>query len=122
MLGIGSQLKWFEGKIMYPSYQWRSPSKRRVPRLLIENRALEVGILIYVEEPWVVFEETDIKVDQIEMNKTEPLKLYQYKFQLLPAKFKRQNTYQWMSRPSNALLLFGKDLKYYIKAFKRSSP
>ena len=119
MIGIGSKLRWFEGKIMHPASQWKSPSKRRIPRLLIENRALEVGVIIYIEEPWVVFKESDQKVDEINMEDSEQLELYQHRYQLIPARFKRQDTYQWMSKPGNALLLFGKDFKYFIKPYKR---
>ncbi len=120
MIGIGSKLRWFEGKIMHPATQWKSPSKRRIPRLLVENRALEVGVLVYVDGPWVVFEETNIKISDIDTTEAIPLEFYEHHYHLLPEKIKRQDTYEWISKPGNALLLFGKDFKYYCLASKRS--
>ena len=119
MIGIGAQLKWQDGKILYPAQTWDSPSKRRLPRLLVENRALEVGIYVYIESNWIVFEESNIPVGQFKMEEAEQLQLYQRRYQLIPARFKRQDTFEWLKKPGNALLLFGKDFKYYIIAAKR---
>lgn len=118
MIGIGAKLKWQNGRILYPAQTWDSPSKRRLPRLLVENRALEVGIYVYIEGNYVVFEESDKKVEDIKMEETEQLQVYQRRYQLIPAKFKRQDTYEWLKKPNNALLLFGKDFKYYVLASK----
>lgn len=119
MIGIGSKLKWFDGKIMHPSSQWKSPSKRRIPRLLVENRALEVGVLVYLEHPWIVFEETDMKAEDIDTTDAIPVEFYEHHYHLLPEKVKRQDTYKWISKPTNALLLFGKDFKYFVKPTTR---
>lgn len=119
MIGIGAQLKWQEGKILYPIRTWSSPSKRRLPRILIENRALEVGIYIYIEGNWVVFEESKQKVEDINQKEAEQLQVYQRRYQLIPARFKRQDTVEWLKRAGNALLLFGQDYKYYVLASKR---
>lgn len=99
---------------------WKSPSKRRIPRLLIENRAHEVGVLIYIEEPWVVFRETGIPVNQIDATEAQELEFYARHYHLLPAKFKRQDAYDWMNNPHNALLLWGEGNRYFIKASRRS--
>ncbi|TSC64774.1 MAG: Uncharacterized protein G01um101493_5 [Microgenomates group bacterium Gr01-1014_93] len=119
MIDIGAQLKWEDGKILYPSNPWKLPTKRRIPRLLIENRALEVGVYIYIEGSYVIFEESNIPTDKINLKDAQLLQIYQRRYQLIPARFKRQDTYLWMSKPGNALLLFGKELKWYILASKR---
>lgn len=118
MPSIGAKLRWREGKVLHPSEMWKSPSKRRLPRLLVEDRALEVGILIYLQEPWVIFEETDQPVGKINSKEAVQLEFYRNRFNLLPKKFKRQDTYKWLSKPGNALLLWGKDNHYFVKASK----
>jgi len=119
MSAIGAKYRWKEGKILHASRLWKSPTKRRIPRMLIEDRALEVGIKLYVEEPWFVFEETPFAAEEIDTTDAEQLEFYQNRYHLLPATFKRQDTYEWLQKPQNALLLWGKDGKYYIKGLIR---
>ncbi|OGD94053.1 hypothetical protein A2697_03545 [Candidatus Curtissbacteria bacterium RIFCSPHIGHO2_01_FULL_41_44] len=121
MSSVGAKIRWCDGKILHPSIYWKSPSKRRLPRLLIEDRALEVGVLIYVEEPWIVFRETNQKAEDIDSLGAIELEVYQGKFNLLPEKFKRQDTYQWMAKKNNALLLWGMKDHYFVKAAGRES-
>lgn len=115
MAAIGAKYKWKEGKILHASRLWRSPSKRRIPRLLIEDRAMEVGIKISIEEPWFVFEETTLHTESIDTTNAEQLEFYLGRYHLLPATFKRQDTYEWLKK-GNTLLLWGKDNRYYIKS------
>lgn len=119
MPSIGAKLRWKEGKILHPAFIWKSPSKRRLPRLLVEDRALEVGLKVSLEEPWIIFEETDQQAEKISLKEATPLEFYRNRFFLLPKKFKRQDTYKWLSKPGNALFLWGKDNHYFVKACKR---
>jgi hypothetical protein len=118
MPSIGAKIRWKEGKILHPCEMWLSPSKRRLPRLLIEDRALDVGILIYLEEPWIIFEETNQPAAQISPQEAVELELYRHRFNLLPKKIKRQDTYQWLQKLGNALLLWGTNSGYFVKASK----
>lgn len=119
MASIGARLRWREGKLWFPLSIWRSPSKRRVPRILIEDRANEVGVLIYVLEDWVVFQEAAQASSDINIDEAIQIELYQRRYQLIPAKFKRQDSLEWMAHKDNALLFFGREGKYFIKAAKR---
>lgn len=119
MASIGAKIRWKEGKILYPSMMWKSPSKRRIPRLLIEDRALEVGILIYIEGLWVVFEETNILSPEISLEESEKLEPYAKRYHLLPERLRRQDSFDWVSKEGNAALFWGKDNYYFVKPFKR---
>lgn len=116
MAAIGAKYKWVEGKIVHASRLWKSPTKRRIPRMLIEGRAMEVGVLLYIQEPWLIFEETTFLAERIDTLDAEKLEYYYGRYHLLPAIFKRQDTYEWLKKPGNALLLWGKDGRYYVKA------
>lgn len=115
MASIGAQYKWREGKILHTSSLWKYPTKRRIPRLLIEDRALEVGILMQIEEPWMVFEETKIPAIEIKEEGSERLRFYRNKFYLLPEKFEGIDTYEWLKTSGNKLLLWGEGDRYFIK-------
>lgn len=119
MASIGAKIRWKEGKILHPASYWRSPSRRRLPRLLIEDRANEVGILVYIQDLWIVFEETNQEAGKIELEDGVALEVYKLRYHLLPAKFKRQDTYEWIKKAGNALLVWGKDYKYFVKGAKR---
>lgn len=116
MASTGAQYKWREGKILHISSFWKHPTKRRIPRLLIEDRALEVGILMYIKEPWMVFEETKTPVLEISKENSEQLKFYQKRFYLLPKNFEGIDTYEWLKKPNNKLLLWGTEGRYFIKS------
>lgn len=116
MAAIGAKYKWKEGKILHASRLWKAPSKRRIPRMLIEDRALEVGIYLSIEEPWFVFAETILPADTLDTTDAIQLEFYLGRYYLLPATFKRQDTYEWLKKPGNMLLLWGKDNRYYIKS------
>ena len=116
MAAKGAKYRWKEGKILHASYLWKSPTKRRLPRLLIEDRALEVGIIVSLEEPWMVFEETDQISSKIDNQDAIELEFYLNRYYLLPEKFKNRDTYEWLKNPEHKLLLWGQGQKYYIKA------
>lgn len=115
MASIGAQYKWTEGKILHTASLWKYPTKRRIPRLLIEDRALEVGILMHIEEPWMIFEETKIPASEINKEDSERLRFYRNKFYLLPEKFEKVDTYEWLKTPGKKLLLWGEEGRYFIK-------
>ncbi|OGH23904.1 MAG: hypothetical protein A2698_01735 [Candidatus Levybacteria bacterium RIFCSPHIGHO2_01_FULL_42_15] len=121
MVAFGARIRWKNGDILHPSIMWKSPSKRRLPRLLIENRALEVAVLVYVEEPWVIFHETNLASKTIGTEESTPLEFYVNRFYLLPQKLKRQDAYQWMRKPKNAILVWGVGSEYYAKPVRRQS-
>lgn len=119
MSAKGARYKWKEGNIYHASRYWKSPTMRRPPRILIEDRAMEVGILVYVDEPWIIFSETSQKSTEISLKNAQQLELYKNRYYLLPAEFEGINTYQWMKDKKNAFLLWGFDNKYYVRAEKR---
>lgn len=118
MAAKGAKYRWKEGKILHASYLWKYPTRRRIPRILIEDRAMEVGILMYLEEPWMVFEETKTPVSKIRKQNSQELRFYFNKFFLLPEDFEGIDTYKWLSKRKNKLLLWGENGKYFIKTFK----
>ena len=107
MTAIGAKYKWLNGKILHASRLWKAPSKRRLPRILIEDRALEVGIKMYLQQPWMVFEETSEKSSEISSNGAIELEYYFNRFHLLPSTINGTDTYKWLSEPDNALLVWG---------------
>lgn len=115
MASIGAQYRWRNGKILHTASLWKYTTKRRIPRLLVEDRALEVGILMHIEEPWMVFEETQSPVSEIDKTNAERLRFYRNKFYLLPEKFDGIDTYEWLKTPGNKLLLWGEEDRYFIK-------
>lgn len=121
MAAVGAKYRWKEGKILHSARLWQAPSKRRIPRILIEDRALEVGILMHVEEPWMIFEETNQESKDISPNDAQALEYYLGRYHLLPATFKKQDTYEWLKMPGNTLLLWGINNKYYVKSFQEDS-
>lgn len=92
---------------------------RRVPRIMIEDRALEVGILVYLEEPWMVFEETTQAAENIDMKDSIKLEGYFKQYHLLPALIDEEDTYEWLKNHTHALLLWGKDSRYFVKKATR---
>ena len=76
MAAIGAKYKWNNGRILHASRLWKSPTKRRLPRILIEDRAQEVGIKMYLEEPWMVFEETKEPASTISTSSAIPMDFY----------------------------------------------
>lgn len=119
MAAIGAKYRWHEGKILHAARLWKAPSMRRIPRILIEDRALEVGILLRLDEPWMVFEETEIPADSISQKDAIPLEFYQRRYHLLPEKIDDKDTYDWLKTSGNALLLWGNDNHYLVAPQKR---
>lgn len=116
MLTFGAKLRWKDGNILHPAEYWQSPSKRRLPRLMIEQRAMEVGLLVFIEGKWIVFKETDQTPEQIPIKGSKQLKVYKNRYQLLPEKIADEDTYRWLLQPSHALLLWGRNGTYFVKA------
>ncbi|MBI2600731.1 hypothetical protein HYW42_02150 [Candidatus Daviesbacteria bacterium] len=120
MFSTGSEIRWKNGNILLPASKWQSPSKRRIPRILIEHRAQEVGVLIYIENSMIVFKESNIPVDQIKLNGGQrEAKQYQRRYHLIPEVIQGEDSFIWMSQPGNALILFSKGSKYFIKPSSR---
>lgn len=115
MASIGAKIRWKNGNITHPERMWQSPSKRRLPRTLIEDRALEVVLLVYIEDRWIVFHETNTPSEKAETTDAIQLELYLNRFFLLPKKIKRQDTYAWLKKPGNAILLWGQNNEYFVK-------
>jgi hypothetical protein len=115
MSAVGAKYKWNNGKILHASRLWKAPTMRRVPRILIEDRAKEVGIKIHIEEPWMIFEETEEKCEEISMENSEELEFYLARFHLLPSKFHGIDTYDWLKKQGNSFLLWAKGNRYYIR-------
>lgn len=118
MAAKGARYKWRNGAILHASRFYKSPSKRRLPRILIEDRAMDVGILLHIEEPWLIYEESNLPSEDIDRTNAIHLPVYFHKFQLLPAEFGGMDLYQWLKTPGNKLLVWGKDAKYYCKAYR----
>ncbi len=120
MFSTGSEIRWKNGNIILPASKWQSPSKRRIPRILIEHRAQEVGVLIYIEDSLVIFKESNIPVGQIKLYSGQrEAKQYQKRYHLIPEVIKGEDSFIWMSKPGNALVLFSKDNKYFVKPSNR---
>ena len=115
MVAIGAKYRLREGKILHIASLWKAPSKRRIPRILIEDRALEVGIKMYLDGLWMVFEETTLPADTIDMKESIECGAYFNGYQLLPEKIHAIDTYEWLTKENHALLLWGKDGHYYVK-------
>jgi len=120
MVAIGAKIRWRSGDILHPASMWQSPSRRRLPRLLIENRALEVVLLVYIEDKWLIFHETNFSPEKMETNDIIQLKLYLNRFYLLPEKLKRQDAYDWLRKPENAILLWGQGNKYFVSPVEKN--
>lgn len=119
MSAKGAKYMWREGKILHASRLWKAPTKRRIPRIHIEARALEVGILMHLEEPWMIFEETKEKAEEIDQKNARELRFYMNRYHLLPEKFENEDTYDWLKKPGNAFLLWGVGSHYFVKPLKR---
>lgn len=115
MVAIGAKYRLKEGKILHLGSLWKAPSKRRIPRILIEDRALEVGIKMYLDDLWMVFEETRQPAETIDMKGSLPCSDYFKGYQLLPEKINNIDTYKWLTKENHALLLWGKDGHYFVK-------
>lgn len=85
---------------------------------MVTLRALEVGVLIYINEPWVVFEETDQESKSIPLDESMPLIFYKNRYYLLPQKVKRQDSFKWLQKKGNVLLFFFREGRYLIKSFQ----
>jgi hypothetical protein len=115
MVAIGAKYRLREGKILHLGSLWKSPSKRRIPRIMIEERALEVGIKMYLDGLWMVFEETTQASNEIDTKDSIMCTAYFKQYNLLPATIHNKDTYNWLTQDGNALLLWGKDGKYFVK-------
>ncbi|MDO8619318.1 MAG: hypothetical protein Q7R49_05240 [Candidatus Daviesbacteria bacterium] len=117
MFSTGSEIRWKEGNILLPALKWQSPSKRRIPRLLVEHRAMEVGILIFIEGSSIVFKETGMSADQIKLSGGQrEAKEYQTSYHLIPQEIEGEDSFVWLSKPGNKLILFNRNGKYFIKS------
>lgn len=119
MVAIGAKYRLREGKILHLASLWKAPSKRRIPRILIEDRAMEVGIKMYLDGLWMVFEETKSPADTLDTKDGIPCTAYFKKYHLLPATIQGVDTYNWLTQSGNALILWGQDNHYFVKAASR---
>ena len=119
MTAIGAKYKWENGKILRLAKLWQAPTMRRIPRILIEGRALEVGIKMRKEELYMVFEETKELSSQIQTKDAIPLQFYFNRFHLLPEKIDRVDTYDWLKDSKHALLIWGVDNHYFAKPIEK---
>lgn len=119
MSAKGARYIWKNGNILHASRYWKSPTMRRLPRILIEDRALEVGLLVYIEDMWIVFQETTKVSSSISMVKASQLEFYVGRYHLLPSMCDGIDTYQWLKQKNNALLVWGVGSKYYCLITKR---
>ena len=92
---------------------------RRLPRILIEDRALEVGLKMFVDEPWMVFMETMTPAKDISREGALPLEFYKNRYHLLPRMIDGLDTYIWLSDKNNALLVWGFENHYFATPSKR---
>ncbi len=115
MVAIGAKYRLRDGKILHIASLWKAPSKRRIPRILIEDRALEVGIKMYLDGLWMVFEESDLPAATIDMGKSIQCGAYFKGYHLLPGEINDIDTYAWLTKENNALLLWGKEGHYFVK-------
>lgn len=119
MSAIGAKYKWENGKILHASRLWKSPTMRRIPRILIESRALDVGIKMYLKIPWMVFKETKIKSTEINRNDAIELKFYFNRFHLIPATINGVDTFEWLKDKNHSLLIWGVENTYYAKPIEK---
>lgn len=119
MTAIGARYKWQDGKILHAARYWKSPTMRRLPRIMVEDRALEVGIKMYIDDMWMVFEETETKSRSINIKNAIPLQFYAHRYQLLPEKINNTDTYDWLKDTKNALLVWALENKYFALPVKR---
>lgn len=119
MSAIGAKYKWKEGKILHWAKLWQAPTMRRIPRILIEDRALEVGIKMYKEDLYMVFEETKEESSTLSTSNALNLQFYFNRFHLLPEMIKGVDTYEWLNDDSHALLIWGQGNQYYVKPIKK---
>lgn len=118
MAALGAKYKWQDGKILHASRLWKAPTMRRIPRIMIEDRALEVGVKMYLEEPWIVFEETQDKAGSLDQSSAVPLEFYLSRYHLLPPQIKGKDTYKWL-KEGNALLVWGVGSHYFAKPIEK---
>lgn len=115
MTAIGAKYKWNNGRILHLARLWQAPTMRRLPRILIEGRALEVGIKMSMSGLYMVFEETSRKSENIDTSGAIQLEYYFNRFHLLPEKIYDVDTYEWLKHPKNTLLVWGVGSHYYTK-------
>lgn len=111
----GARIRWIKGNIVLPSAAWKSPSKRRTPRLLVEHRAKEVGIAIFIDGSNLIFHETSSLSTKIGLEEAIPLIYYAKRYYLIPERVNRQDTLKWLQKTGNCLLLWCNESTYYIK-------
>lgn len=120
MIPTGSELRWRDGCIVLPALKWKSPSKRRVPHLLVEHRAKEEGVLIFIKDSYLLFKESGTPVSEIKLTGGQKeAQLYQKRYHLIPAEIEGEDSFIWLSKSDNAVLFFGKNGKYFVKPAKR---
>ena len=118
MSAIGAKYLWENGKILHAARLWKPPTMRRIPRILIERRALDVGIKMSLRLPWMVFEETEQKSSEISRKDAIQLEFYFNRFHLIPRGIDGVDTYEWLRDSSHALIVWGDDGKYYAKPIR----
>ncbi len=66
----------------------------------------------------MVFEETKEPAPEISISEAIPMEFYLNRYYLIPAEINGQDTYKWLQDHNNALLVWAKDNKYFVKPIK----
>lgn len=116
-----SGLRWREKCITMPKTVWSSPSKRRIPRLVVEERAREVALEVFFKEAHFWFKETRTPVKELEnlSNKT-PLKPYKKRY-LLPEIVERDYLLDFLKERSIYIFRLS-DGKFYYSTSLTEKP
>jgi len=75
---------------------------------------------MYLDDLWMVFEETTQPSRSIEMKGSISCTPYFKSYQLLPSTINHIDLYEWLTKDNNALLLWGKEGgHYFVKPITR---
>ncbi|MBU1104334.1 hypothetical protein L6255_03180 [Candidatus Parcubacteria bacterium] len=110
-------LYWENGLIKMPFRVWRSPTKRRIPRLLIEGRAKEVLVKLSLKENTFTFEETLVASDSLkDITNKYRLENYNNRF-LFPALIGRWDFLDYIKYHPIYIFSIGKDYYFTCSEF-----
>lgn len=108
-----AELIWQNGTIRYPAYLWKSHTRRRIPRLLIEPRVKEVGIEVFKDDNYVVFKETQKTPSQLWSSESELLEFYKNRY-LLPGNIPYHgDLFDYFDKGKSIVIFFHNDRFFY---------